>query len=317
MECRGRKRKGVQLPKLETLWGLQLVDGYYAKLVVTIRSSCAPGAPKALETFGSHMSFIGDMSPQLQSVLDLTGAGMAGHRNWSKVPLGDLERLSKDLENLSFTDAGGCNWNIRSLEAVFGECPFRSASRAFLQRTVRLNLAAVPFPGLMVEHTIDGDQAMAGLDLAGAGSSPACPGPVDTVTPPIQVSSKGSGTQDPIAALLGKLRASISAGEKGDALTLLDGLEQSMAVSWMQRLFEQLGCVRFLAGPPQEVLQTRRQVNRYLTDSICFQDKLIGGMMYKPKFLLDCVLLTDSLREPSLLREVVCRPGQLRCKLLR
>lgn len=37
--------------------------------------------------------------------------------------------------------------------------------------------------------------------------------------------------------------------------------------------------------------------------------KNVGGIMYLPEYLLDCVLLCDSLREPNLLREVVGRPA--------
>ena len=39
--------------------------------------------------------------------------------------------------------------------------------------------------------------------------------------------------------------------------------------------------------------------------------KNIGGIMYLPEYLLDCVLLCDSLREPNLLREVVGRLAPL------
>ncbi len=35
--------------------------------------------------------------------------------------------------------------------------------------------------------------------------------------------------------------------------------------------------------------------------------KKAGGVAYRPEFLLDCVLLSDNLREPSLLRDSVVR----------
>lgn len=39
-------------------------------------------------------------------------------------------------------------------------------------------------------------------------------------------------------------------------------------------------------------------------------EKKAGGIAYRPEFLLDCVLLSDSLREPSLLRDSVVRSGR-------
>ena len=38
----------------------------------------------------------------------------------------------------------------------------------------------------------------------------------------------------------------------------------------------------------------------------------VGGVAYKPEFLLDCVLLCDNLREPSLMRDTISRRHEIR-----
>ena len=43
--------------------------------------------------------------------------------------------------------------------------------------------------------------------------------------------------------------------------------------------------------------------------------KKLGGVAYKPDFLLDCVLLRDNLREPSTLRNTISRRGERRSLL--
>lgn len=144
-----RKRKPVQLPNLNVLWGLQLVGGSYRKLVVTVRCSDAEEATRALETFGSCMTFIGEIDPPLISSLDLLGRGMNGRRNFSRIPLADLESFRSVLDSTHFNASGGQVWNMEALEVIFGKCPARSASDAFTKKAIVLNLHGAAFPPIV------------------------------------------------------------------------------------------------------------------------------------------------------------------------
>ena len=124
------------------------MGGSYRKLVVTVRCPEAEEATCALETFGSCMTFIGEIDPPLISSLDLLGCGMNGRRNFSRIPLADLESFRSALDSTNFNDSGGQVWNIRALEVIFGKCPARSASDAFTKRSIILNLHATAFPTL-------------------------------------------------------------------------------------------------------------------------------------------------------------------------
>lgn len=137
-----QKRQGVQLPDREIMWGFQFRNGYYTKLVATVRTNESPCAPNALEQFGHEMTFVGELSPQIQSVLDLSGGGMSGHRNFSRIPLADLSTFSSMLESGSVrfvVHEGEVEkvWTVDQLESVFGPCPARS-SPSVLNKTTCL-----------------------------------------------------------------------------------------------------------------------------------------------------------------------------------
>lgn len=131
----GKKRKGLQLPEQDIMWGFQYKDGTYTKIVVTVRSCESPHASAALASFGKDMTFIGEICPPVQSVLAASGGGMSGHRNFSKIPLADLSSFKSmlDLGSVHFLEQregreGQKTWTISQLESVFGTCPARSGT---------------------------------------------------------------------------------------------------------------------------------------------------------------------------------------------
>lgn len=219
-----KSRLPVQLPCLPCLWGLQCIDGVYSKLVVTLRTSEAPGAAQALARFGRTMTFVGDMHPTVTSIL--TAVGFEGHRNYSRIPLGDLQNLLVALPGMSFIDDLSQQWTIDQLEDIFGTCPIRSTNEAFTTRSVIFNFGAKIFPPLETTAT----QANAGLiDAMNMITSG------EEQPQAVEVFEKGrQNTSEPttkIGVLFESLRSFLSQNDITKAIEIVDELEPLITVS--------------------------------------------------------------------------------------
>ena len=287
------KRCRIQLPRCESVWGLVVENATYSKLVLAALGE--PSLARAKRFTGSDAAtFFGTINPPIGSLV-LENAGMQGHRHMSRVPLSDIRSFGDQFSGLSFVDSAGKSYTGQELERVFGICPARDAMQAFNSRSVCFCLAGRGF-------TDDNDADVAGPGPGPGSGAAAVVRPPQLEPQPARLSagegepSSGSGGDSLIKGLLANVLLAVEA---------LKGPTPDVSHPNIERLQDSLSKLEASLGVRSGT------VTRVRYDEDAGLERRIGGYNYEPTFLLDAVLMSDNLKEPSLLKDTVLKSFQL------
>ena len=271
----------------------------YARLVITALDGAS--LHRAQGFVGPDATFTATIQPPLTSlVLDV---GMQGRRHMSRLPLNDIRNFGDRFLDMQFVDGNGKTFSGPDLEAVFGPCPARTdPMAAFNARSVCFNFSGEAFTKpysqkQQQQGPVVGD-AVAQQDQGKVGQA--------------QQDNRAAETSTAVAALFNEAKLALQSlealafptptpAESGEGPGPIPIPGSGPALQLMRCLNSLEGLFVVRSGT-----ETRTRVNE-----ASGAEERIGGYSYQPKFLLDAVLMSDNLREPSLLKPAISKAVQL------
>ena len=291
------KRSRIHLPRCESVWGLMVEQSAYTRLVITALEE--PSLQRARGFAGQDATFIGEVRPTMPSLV-IENMGMQGRRHMSRLPLSDIRMFANRFVDLQFVDSSGMKFTGLELEAVFGPCPAHDAMAAFHARSFCFNLSGEAFTKSYNPQQQQQQQQQQGSD--GAGGIVAQRDCRQSQTE----DNKGAGTA--VTALFNEARLALEALSRAlPAQPVGEGSSEYGFPGFVPEL-QLRECLGKLEGMFSARSGTEARVRYNEASGI---EERIGGYSYQPTFLLDAVLMTDNLREPSLLKPALEKSFQL------